>query len=70
MIVAGEVDRGNLHLIVEDDGKGFLQRTIERSENGGRGVTNMSERARRVGGTVSVVSQPGVGTRVSVAVPV
>ena len=70
VVVAGDVAHGHLRIMVEDDGKGFAVLPAERSENGGRGVTNMSERARRVGGTVSVVSEPGVGTRVSVAVPV
>jgi len=70
VVVAGDVEHGHLRIMVEDDGKGFALLPAEQGENGGRGVTNMSERARRVGGTVSVVSEPGVGTRVSVAVPV
>jgi len=70
VIVAVALERGQLEVVVEDDGQGFAALPAERSENGGRGVSNMKERARRVGGTVSVMSAPGAGTRVSIAVPV
>ena len=70
VIVTGALEQGQLRFEVEDDGKGYSSTPSERREDGGRGVTNMSERARRVGGTVSVQSTLGVGTRVCVAVPV
>ncbi len=70
VVVHGEMEQGRLRIVVEDDGKGFSESPAERREDGGRGVTNMIERAKRVGGTVSVLSKPGSGTRVSVAVPV
>jgi signal transduction histidine kinase/ligand-binding sensor domain-containing protein len=70
VIIAGELADGRLRIAVEDDGKGFALMPSTRGENGGHGVFNMNERAKRLGGTVSVASQPGAGTRISVAVPV
>lgn len=73
---AGEVglqvahDGGWLHVIVTDDGKGFdVQDIFERARRGeSLGVLNMQERAGLVGGTVDIVSAPGL-TRVCVTLP-
>jgi len=58
-----------LHIAVKDDGKGFQLRGGERSD-GGRGVPNMMERARRLGGTLHIANAPGEGTSVGVAIPI
>jgi len=51
---------------VVDDGPGFdlLQRPMN-----GVGLISMRERARQVGGSVTVTSKPGLGTHVHVRVP-
>jgi PAS domain S-box-containing protein len=55
----------DLLLVVEDDGKGFLE-----SEGAGSlGVLGMKERAQACGGGVRVSSSPGKGTTVTVRVP-
>jgi len=57
-----------LHLSVRDNGVGFSQ-----SESGARrgiGIVAMKERARLVGGTVSIRADVAEGTTVSVEVPV
>ena len=51
---------------VEDDGVGFDP--AERN-GGGFGLTSMSERARALGGELSVSSGPGQGTRIEVVIP-
>jgi PAS domain S-box-containing protein len=59
---------GQLRLVVSDDGSGFdpqSQRTV-----GSIGLVSMSERARFVGGRLTIDSRPGVGTRVEACVPV
>jgi two-component system nitrate/nitrite sensor histidine kinase NarX len=53
-------------LSVADDGKGFSPQ--ERRE-GSLGLRIMEERARTMGGEVTVNSQPGRGTRVTVRIP-
>ena len=58
---------GQVVLQVRDDGVGF---DAERSEQAARrlGLTSMRERARTVGGRLTVTSTPGGGTTVRVEV--
>jgi PAS domain S-box-containing protein len=56
----------NLLLVVQDDGKGFLESEVA----GSLGVLGMKERAQACGGSVQVSSSPGKGTTVTVRVPV
>ena len=54
--------------VVEDDGRGFERKTAGPEEIGG--LAHMAERASLLGGTCSVDSAPGEGTRVEVSLPV
>jgi signal transduction histidine kinase len=38
-------------------------------ESGHYGIRGMRERAERIGGELSITSEPGSGTRVAVAIP-
>ena len=53
---------------VEDDGRGFERKAAGPEESGG--LAHMAERAVLLGGTCSVDSAPGEGTRVEVSLPV
>jgi signal transduction histidine kinase len=55
-------DRKDVKLTVADDGEGFEYD----SRSPGFGIMGMQKRARDVGGTLEILSAPGVGTRVSV----
>ncbi|MBI4458609.1 MAG: sensor histidine kinase [Acidobacteria bacterium] len=55
----------NLILTVEDNGQGFEFS----SPKGGLGLIGMSERARQLGGTLSVESKQHAGTRVRITLP-
>jgi signal transduction histidine kinase len=55
-------------LEVEDDGRGFDPGAA--NDQGGMGLTSMRERAERLGGTFSLISAPGDGTKVRVDVEV
>jgi signal transduction histidine kinase len=57
---------GVLLLAVEDDGVGFNPCGRARP---GQGLRNMAERARRLGGELTVYSAPGGGTRIAVRLP-
>ena len=59
-----EQDQDRVRLTVTDNGKGFVLPTrIEDLANEGRlGILGMHERARLLGGTLSVNSEPGKGT--------
>jgi PAS domain S-box-containing protein len=58
---------GTLKLSVEDDGRGLDPGLLNDSR--GLGVVGMRERASLVGGSVSIGSRPGGGTRVDLEIP-
>lgn len=58
------VHGGSLVLDVHDDGRGF-----SRDATAGLGLATMRERVEPLGGTLSVDSEPGRGTRVHVELP-
>ncbi len=55
---------GRMRVVVEDDGMGFDVRLAERPREAGLGIFGMEERASLLGGTLTVDSAPGKGTRV------
>jgi two-component system sensor histidine kinase UhpB len=63
--LARSVDR--LELTIADRGRGFEPAAVPR---GGLGLLSIEERARLVGGTVTITSAPGRGTRLHVHIPV
>jgi two-component system NarL family sensor kinase len=66
---------GGVHLVVSDDGRGFEQDAGPDPDAGeddpsrGYGLVGMRERAELIGATLTLVSRPGTGTKVDVAVP-
>ena len=66
-----EYQPSTVRLRVSDDGAGFDPAALsETLTGGGFGLTSMQERARLLGGRVDVRSQVGLGTEVSVVLPV
>lgn len=59
--------KGNISLVIEDDGAGFDQKVVK--GRGGLGMIGMEERARLINGTLSVITKPGRGTRIALEVP-
>jgi len=57
-----------LHLRIKDDGRGFDPRTRDERRHQ-LGLTSMRERVRAVGGDLRIISEPGAGTEIDVAVP-
>ncbi len=64
-------DGQDLTLVVEDDGKGFEAAEVLADPNAARGlgILSMRERIAHLGGTFSIESTPGQGTRVRAEVP-
>lgn len=56
----------HVEIRVEDDGAGFDLQTIQH----GRGLKSQLKRAQRLGGKLRVDSSPGMGTRLSLRLPV
>jgi len=56
---------GYLHLRVADDGQGF----DPAQRKGGLGLRNIGERVSRLGGQLSISSEPGGGTRLEAVIP-
>src|SRR5829696_6995551 len=65
--VTVRTDQEGIVGVVEDDGRGFERKPRERSEAGG--LAYMAERASLIGGTCSIESAPGEGTRVESSFP-
>jgi two-component system CheB/CheR fusion protein len=67
LTVALAVRDQGLLLSLNDDGIGFAPQAVK--GKGGLGLVSIGERARIMGGTLSIESKPGDGTRLSVSVP-
>ena len=59
------VDGFEFFLKIVDDGRGF---DISRNSDG-NGLSNMKNRAEKIGGTFSVLTGPGQGTRITINAP-
>lgn len=59
------VDDQKVRVVVEDDGRGFDPADL----GGGLGLAGMRERAEQHGGTLTVESRPGGGTRLALELP-
>jgi PAS domain S-box-containing protein len=57
---------GKTYVDIIDDGRGY---DSSRVPPGGRGIKNMKERARQIGGKLSIVSENNGGTRVTLSLP-
>lgn len=62
-----DVDEAGVTLDIADDGVGFEHEDMV--SRGGIGLTSMQERVEALGGTLSIESEPGNGTRIHVDVP-
>jgi two-component system sensor histidine kinase UhpB len=58
-----------VELRVRDNGKGFDAMSHDGAGGDGIGLSGMAERARLVGGELTVTSSPGSGTRVRLYIP-
>jgi two-component system sensor histidine kinase UhpB len=58
-----------VELRVRDNGRGFDTNTVRSAGRNGIGLSGMAERARLVGGELTVTSSPGSGTRVRLYIP-
>lgn len=65
-------DDGFLSLVLEDNGIGFepAQFSARRATGRGLGLAALDERARMLGGSLEIRSQPGSGTRVTCVIPI
>jgi PAS domain S-box-containing protein len=65
-------EEGLISLELEDNGAGFdpVQVAARRGAGRGMGLAALDERARMLGGTLMIRSQPGAGTRLTCAIPV
>ncbi|MCA9961628.1 MAG: GAF domain-containing protein [Anaerolineales bacterium] len=58
---------GTITLVVTDNGQGFEMATAVNA--GGLGLTSMSERAAELGGTLTIETSAGQGTKITVRLP-
>ncbi|MGE5602575.1 MAG: cache domain-containing protein, partial [Nitrososphaerales archaeon] len=60
-------DEIGLSLVVEDNGRGFQSGDLLKPQ--AMGVLSMRERAVQLGGTLSVIATPGIGTTLTLTIP-
>ena len=58
---------GGVTLTIQDDGAGFDPKAIK--GHGGLGLISMEERAHSIKGQLTITSQPGQGTTITLAIP-
>lgn len=71
VLIQGSIERGHLVIEIEDDGVGFDEAAVVRSPESLRGIglLGMRERIEILGGTVTIESSVGNGTRVLFSIP-
>ncbi len=57
-------DNGKQTILVEDDGVGIVDKTLESKPGENIGISIMQERAHRLGGKLQIESEKGEGTRI------
>lgn len=63
-------DSGSIHLVIEDNGKGFeLNKGTENYPGSGYGMEFMKERVRIIGGKIKIDSVSGRGTKITITIP-
>ena len=60
-------EENEIHILIENDGKGFDQDQIHSSAGDHIGLSIMKERARHLGGDLKIESEPEEGTRVELS---
>ena len=63
-----DVNIVEFNLNISDDGKGFDIDQMSETD-GGNGLLSMRRRAEAVNGSVTIISAPGSGTRIALALP-
>ena len=63
------IEAASVRVLVEDDGEGFSMPPCDRAPGEHIGLSVMRERARWLGGTLDIESEPGEGTRVRLVFP-
>jgi signal transduction histidine kinase len=63
------VDKDALGLIIGDDGIGFLSTENRKDQTGHFGLENMRERAEAIGAQLTIQTEPGTGTLVTIRLP-
>jgi nitrate/nitrite-specific signal transduction histidine kinase len=68
-VVSFQRDNGHMVVSIEDDGQGFDPSLLSQEGQRRFGLSIMRERAEGVGATFDILTQPGKGTKVIVALP-
>ena len=66
--IAGDIDGSTLKFSVRDDGCGFDPENCPSVDDGHFGLQGIRERVAQLGGTMSVSSEPGKGTKTTITI--
>jgi signal transduction histidine kinase/ligand-binding sensor domain-containing protein len=61
--------RKKVRLIIQDDGTGIDDGTLERGRSGHWGLFGMRERSKKIGANLSISSRGGTGTEIDLSIP-
>jgi two-component system sensor histidine kinase DegS len=61
---------GPIVVSIADNGRGFDPKLVRQSRPSSSGLVSMKERAATVGGTLKIDSKPGVGTNITLVLPI
>jgi signal transduction histidine kinase len=69
--VMADYKADNFMLTIADNGQGFSvqEASARKLDESGAGLRNLYRRAALLGGTCTILSQPGIGTRVEISIP-
>lgn len=70
IVIRWEFDPESVVLSISDNGIGFQSETCSGPKEGHFGLLGIRERTERLGGRLQIISNPGVGTTISVEIPI
>jgi signal transduction histidine kinase len=75
VFVLFKIEDNTVHVDIEDDGEGFELNALthqpahDMKDRRGLGIMGMKERALQLGGKMEICSQPGIGTKIQLKIP-
>ena len=71
IVVELTLDNSRIEVVVSDNGRGFdVNAPVEMRDDGGQGLLGLADRAATLGGEIETNSNPGMGTKICLRLPI